>query len=116
MKVPFKVIPQGRKANKAVEHNTLRKMGLIEDTSLTVGPSRARKTTARTSLMTLLHTLVRKVSKVLNNYKTLASNQKQLAACYNVDHLKHPIHLGSVSGLDSKPEIEAGFEVQSPQL
>lgn len=42
--VPFKVVPQGRKASKAVGHDTLRKIGLIEkDTSLIVGPFRAHK-------------------------------------------------------------------------
>lgn len=92
-------------------------MGLIEKgTCLTAGPSHAYKTSVHTSALSLLHTLVRKVTKVLKNQKTLTSNQKQLVACYNADHSEHPIHLGSVSGSDSKPEAEVGFEVQSPQL
>lgn len=76
-KVPFKVVPRGCKVCKAVGHDTLRKMGLIDKAiGLIARPSRAYTITTCTSMMTLLHTLVWKVSKVLKNHKTLASNQK----------------------------------------
>lgn len=68
--------------------------------------------------MSLLHKLVRKVSKVLKNQRALASNQKQLAGCYNTDHHEHPIQLESVNESDSEPqlEVETGFDALSPQL
>lgn len=111
-KVPFLVVPQGCKAGKTVGHGTLRKMSLINKAiGFTVGPSRAYTASTRTSTMTLLHTLIRKVSKLLKNQKTLASNQKQLVVCYNAKHAEHPIHLGSLSGSNSGPEVEAEFMV-----
>lgn len=79
-------------------------------------PSRAHQDIIHTSTLSLLHTLVWKVTNVLKNQKTLASNQKQLAACCNVDHPEHPIILGLVSGSDSGLEGTPGFEVQSLHL
>lgn len=75
--MPFKVAPQGWKANKAVGHDTLWKMGVLDwPLGLRAEPSRANQDTIRTSALSLLYTLVRKVTKVLKNQKTLASNQK----------------------------------------
>lgn len=89
---------------------------LVQHTGLRAGSSRAHQDTICSSALSLLYTLVRKVTKVLKNHMTLASNQKQLVACYNTNHPKHPIILGSVSGSNSGLEGEARFEVQSPHL
>lgn len=69
-------------------------------------------------MMGLRHKLVHKVSKVLKNQKTLTSNHRQLAACYNANHLDHPIQLGSISGSDSNDELEGeeAFDIPAPQF
>lgn len=119
-KVPFKVAPKGRKEGRVVRHGTLQKMGLIKkivgSASLTPGPSRSRSTSVKSIMMGLLHKLVRKVSKVLKNQRTLALTQKQLAACYNADHPEHPTELGSMSESNSNAELkgEEAFNIPSP--
>lgn len=125
-KVPFKVTPKGRKDGRAMAHRTLCKMGLIEKTAattsgsstLTLGPFKVHSTFVKSTVMDLLHKLMQKVLKVLKNQRTLASNQRQLAVCYNTNNTDHPIELGSVNGSDSddEPEGEESFDVPSPQL
>lgn len=99
-------------------------MDLIEKTtaaapaSSTLTPRPSRAWSIKSTMMGLLHKLVQKVSKVLKNEKTLASNQRQLVAYYNADHLDHPILLGSVNGSDStdEPEGEEAFDAPTPQF
>lgn len=101
-------------------------MGLIHKTTsaasgtstLTPRPSRAQSTFIKSTMTGLLHKLVCKVLKVLKNQKTLVFNQRQLAACYNVNHSNHPIELGSISGSNSDDELEGedAFDVPAPQF
>lgn len=73
--VPFKVTAKGCKDGHVMGHETLMKMGLIQQNAvgtsssvtLRPGPSRARSTYVKSTMMGLLHTLVRKVSRVLKN-------------------------------------------------
>lgn len=59
-----------------------------------------------------------KVSKVLKNQKTLASNQRKLVVGFNADHSDHPIELRLVSRLesDNEPEGEEAFNIPAPQF
>lgn len=107
-------------------HGTLRKMSLTQTDEATPSsistvrprPSRARFGFVKSTMMELLHTLVCKVSKVLKNQKTLASNQRKLVADDNVNHLEQPIEMASISGLDSYVELEdeEAFDVLAPQF
>lgn len=66
VKVPFKVEPKGHKDRRAIGYKTLYMMGLVDmTTGLTIRTSCVHTTSAHTSMMTLLQTLVRKVTKVL---------------------------------------------------
>lgn len=79
-KVPFKVAPKGCKDGRVIGHDTLKKIGLVDNSvgssSLTLGHSCSRSTLVKSTVMGLLHKLVRKIFKVLKNQRTLASNQK----------------------------------------
>lgn len=59
-----------------------------------------------------------KVLKVLKNQKTVASNKRNLVVGYNVDHLDHPIQLGSVNGSDFDDELKGkeAFDIPAPQF
>lgn len=124
-KVPFKVAVKGLKLGSTIGHGTLHHMDLIKDagrssssTTLQLGPDRARSVKVKSSMMGLLHTLVCKVTKVLKNQWTLASNQELLATSHNVYHPNHSLHLESVScsKSDVHPEPEEHFDIPGYQF
>lgn len=92
-KVPFKVVTKRSRAGLVVGFETLERMSLMtkDGRSSSIAPlqpasHRFRSAMVKLTMMGLLHGLMKKVTKVLKNQKTLASNQKLLATSHNANH------------------------------